>query len=251
MKEMSLVEHLEELRKRIIHILLILIIGFGICYSIGEQIAGFLMVPLKNSLGTTGKIVYLGLLDKVLAQFQIAFWSSILLTSPLWFREVWLFLKPALYDKEVKVIRPFLIVGFILFWLGVAFGYFIVFPYTFETIMSFGSQEIEATLSYQDYLLLASKVLVFLGIVFQLPNVMLILGFMDLVTKYSLRNLRRYIYVIFAIVSAVLTPPDVITMLALWFPLCALYELGILAVAVIVHPYLKRKYAVDSTVRKS
>lgn len=242
MKEMSLVEHLEELRKRIIRVILILVVGFAICYSTGEHIAEFLMVPLRAALGEEGKIVYLGLLDKVLAQFQIAFWSSILLTSPLWFREVWLFIKPGLYEKEVKVILPFICVGFLLFWLGVSFGYFIVFPYTFETIMGFGVQNIDATLSYRDYLILSSKVLVFLGIVFQLPNVMLILGFMDLVTKYSLRNLRSYVYVAFAVVSAMLTPPDVITMMALWFPLVCLYEVGILAVALIVHPYLKRKY---------
>jgi sec-independent protein translocase protein TatC len=135
-------------------------------------------------------------------------------------------------------------VGFLLFWLGVSFGYFIVFPYTFETIMNFGLANIEATLSYRDYLILAVKVLVFLGVMFQLPNVMLILGFMDLVTKQSLRSYRRYVYVVFAIVSAMLTPPDVITMMALWLPLAALYEVGILAVAMIVHPYLKRKYPV-------
>ncbi len=248
MKEMSLVEHLEELRTRLIHIIVILIVGFGICYSSGEYIAEYLMAPLRAALDVDGKIVYLGLLDKVLAQFQLAFWSSLLLTSPLWFREVWLFIKPGLYDKERKVILPFILVGFVLFWLGVGFGYYLVFPYTFETIMSFGVQNIQATLSYHDYLILAVKVLVFLGVVFQLPNLMIILGFMNLVTKYSLRELRKYVYVAFAIVSALLTPPDVITMMALWFPLVALYEVGIIAVAMIVHPYLHRKYASDSTV---
>jgi sec-independent protein translocase protein TatC len=244
MKEMTLVEHLEELRKRAIYILIILVGGFAACYSFGDLIAEFLMVPLRDALGAEGKVVFLGLLDKVLAQFQIAFWSSILLTSPLWFSQLWMFIKPALYEKEAKVILPFILVGFLLFWLGVSFGYFIVFPYTFETIMNFGLANIEATLSYRDYLILAVKVLVFLGVMFQLPNVMLILGFMDLVTKQSLRSYRRYVYVVFAIVSAMLTPPDVITMMALWLPLAALYEVGILAVAMIVHPYLKRKYPV-------
>ncbi len=242
MKEMSLIEHLEELRTRMIAIFAILAVGFAICYGLGESIALFLMAPLKEALGDQGKIVYLGLLDKVLAQFQIAFWCSILLTSPLWFRQVWLFVKPALHDKERKVILPFILAGFILFWLGVSFGYFIVFPYTFETIMNFGVQDIQATLSYRDYLILSSKVLVFLGIIFQLPNIMIILGFMNLVTKYSLKSIRRYIYVIFAIVSALLTPPDVVTMMALWVPLVLLYEIGIVAVALIVHPYLYRKY---------
>ena len=247
MKQMTLIEHLEELRKRLIRVFLILILGFAFCYGFGENIAEFLLSPLRTALGSEGKIVYLGLLDKVLAQFQLAFWSSILLSSPLWFRELWLFIRPALYDKEVRVILPFIFVGFLLFWLGVSFGYFIVFPYTFETIMGFGVQNIEATLSFKDYLILSSKVLVFLGVVFQLPNIMLILGFMDLVTKYSLRDLRKYVYVVFAILSAILTPPDIITMMALWFPLAALYEIGILAVALIVHPYLKKKYPLVTT----
>ena len=243
MKEMSVTEHLEELRTRVIRILGIVTIAFFVCYARGELIAEVLLAPLRNAIGDQGKIVYLGLLDKVLAQFQLAFWSAILLSSPLWFRELWLFIKPGLYDKEIKVIRPFVMVGFLLFVAGVCFGYFLVFPYTFETILSFGVQNIEATLSLKDYLILASKVLVFLGIVFQLPNVLLILGFMELVTKQSLREMRRYVLVGFAVLSAVLTPPDVITMTALWLPLCALYEIGILAVSLIVHPYLARKYA--------
>ncbi|MBL7665885.1 MAG: twin-arginine translocase subunit TatC [Bacteriovoracaceae bacterium] len=242
MKEMSLVEHLTELRVRAIRVLVILIIGFFLCYNFGEIIAEFLMLPLREALGSTGKVVYLGLLDKVLAQMQVAFWSAILLTSPFWFREVWLFIRPGLHDREAKIILPFLAAGFFLFWGGVAFGYYLVFPYTFEAIMSFGSSNVEAALDYREYLILASKVLVCLGFVFQLPNVMLILGFMDLVTKQSLRELRRYIYVIFSVFAAIITPPDVITMMALWIPLVLLYEVGIIAVALIVHPYLKRKY---------
>ena len=120
------------------------------------------------------------------------------------------------------------------------FGYFLVFPLTFETLLSFGVKNVQATISLKDYLVLSSKVLVFLGLVFQLPNILLILGFMGLVTKYSLREMRRYVYVGFAVLSAMLTPPDPYTMLGLWFPLVLLFELGILAVAVIVHPYLAR-----------
>jgi sec-independent protein translocase protein TatC len=108
--------------------------------------------------------------------------------------------------------------------------------------MSFGVSNIEATISLKEYLLLTSKVLVFLGFLFQMPNVMLILGFMELVTKQSLKAKRNYVYVAFAVASAILTPPDVITMMALWVPLVALYEIGIWAVALIVHPYLKKKY---------
>jgi sec-independent protein translocase protein TatC len=239
---MSFTEHLEELRKRAIRVLVILAAGFSICYAIGDKISTVLLLPLWNALGEKGEVVYLGILDKVLAQFQLAFWSAIIFTSPLWFREVWGFIKPGLYAKEIKVIRPFLFVAFFFFCAGIAFGYFIVFPYALPTLLDFGQQGITATISFKDYLILSVKILVFLGVIFQLPNAMLILGFLGLVTKQSLSGMRRYVYVAFVIVSAVLTPPDVITLLFIWVPLISLYEIGVIAVALIVHPYLKRQH---------
>ena len=194
------------------------------------------MAPLRKAIGGDigGQIVYLGVLDKVLSQFQVAFWSSVILSSPLWFFEIWRFIKPALHLHELKLIRPFLFVGFLLFCGGVLFGYYVVFPVTFETLLDFGVGNIEATLSLKDYLVLASKVLVFLGVIFQLPNVLLIMGFMGIVEVEGLQSFRRYVYVVFAALSAMLTPPDIITMLGLWVPLVALYEVGVGAVFLFV-----------------
>ncbi len=242
---MTLTDHLEELRSRLIRVAIILFIAFFACYGYGAQLQEILLTPLRAALGSEGKVVYLGLLDKVLAQFQLAFWSSIILASPLWFREFWLFIKPGLYEKEAKTIRPFVLVGFLLFTAGVCFGYFIVFPYTFETIMSFGVTNIDATLSLRDYIVLSSKVLVFLGVLFQLPNVMLILGFMGLVNKKILSEARRYVIAAFAVLAALLTPPDVITQMALMVPLIALYEIGLWAVALIVDPFKKKQESQD------
>ena len=243
MKEMTFMEHLEELRTRLIRVLIILVVSFGICYYFSTDIQEFLLLPLRQAIGTHGKVVFTGILDKVLAELQIAFWSCVFLASPFWFREAWLFIKPGLYDKEIRAIRPFIFVGFLLFIAGVAFGYYVIFPFTFKTLISAGVQDVEAMLNLQDYLLLSSKVLVFLGILFQLPNVILILGFMGLVTKYSLRNMRRYLAVIFAVLAAVLTPtPDILSMMCVWVPMMILYEIGIIAVALIVHPHLKKRY---------
>lgn len=241
MKEMSLTEHLTELRYRLIRILIILIVGFGVCYSQGELIQDVLLAPLRDALGSEGKVVFIGLLDKVLTQFQLAFWSAVIFSSPLWFRELWLFVKPGLYDKEIKLVLPFIFLGFLLFCSGVAFGYFIVFKYTFETIMNFGVTNIEATISLKDYIVLASKVLVFLGILFQLPNVMLIISFIGLVDKKQFSEARRYVIAGFAVLSAMLTPPDVITMIALWLPMVVLYEVGVLLVSMIVVPKKKKE----------
>ena len=231
MKEMSFLDHLDDLRKTLIKILIILAISFIACYSWGDQISELLLSPLRETLiSGMGKIVYLGVLDKVLSQFQVAFWSAVIFSSPLWFREIWSFIKPGLYEREVKIIRPFIFTSFLFFCLGVSFGYFIVFPVTFKTLMNFGVGNIDATIGLKEYLVLASKVLVFLGVIFQLPNILLILGLMGLVTKYSLRNMRRYVYVAFALIAAMLTPPDIITMMGLWFPLVLLFEVGILPV---------------------
>lgn len=244
MKEMPLIEHLEELRKRVIRILIILLVSFIITYSQGDKIGEFLLIPLRNSLGTDGKIVYLGLFDKVFSDLQVSFWSSVLISSPLWFREIWAFIRPALHDGEVKVIRPFIITGFILFTAGILFGYYILFPLTFQVLTQVGVKDVQAMISLKEYLSLSSKVLVVLGLIFQLPIVLLVLGFMGIVTKYSLRKMRRYIYVGLSIFAAVITPtPDPFTMMILWVPLILLFEIGVLAVALIVHPYLERKNA--------
>ena len=241
---MGLAQHLEELRRALINIMVILAASFLVTYGFGEFIVEWILYPLRNSLQEVenSSIVYLGILDKVMGQFQVAFWSSIILSSPLWFWQIWKFVKPGLHPHEIRVIRPFLFFGLILFWLGVGFGHFIVFPLTFEMLHNFGVGQVQATIGLKAYLVLACKVLVFLGLVFQLPNALLILGFMGLVTKYSLRNMRRYIYVAFAVVAAMLTPPDPYTMLGLWLPLILLFEVGIIAVALLVHPYLERRF---------
>ena len=243
MKEMSLIDHLEELRTALIRVLVIVLVSFILSYGFGEYISEVLLRPLRNVLDDSGQgqIVYLGLLDKVISQLQLAFWSSAVLSSPLWFFEVWRFLKPALYEHESRVVKPFIFVGFLLFSLGVCFAYFVVFPLTFKLLLDFGVGDVTASISLKDYIILSSKALLFFGMAFQLPNVALILGFMGLVTKYSLRKMRRYVFTGFAVASAMITPPDIVSMVGLWLPLIVLYELGIVAVALIVHPYLEKQ----------
>ena len=243
MKEMTFIEHLEDLKKTVVRVVIILVVSFFVTYAFSSQISAFLLRPIKEALAATGgTLIVTGLFDRILAELLVTFWASLIVSSPFWFYEVWRFLKPALYEGEVKVVRPFLFFGFFLFVAGVSFGYFLVFPNVFPIILELGV-DAENALNAYDYLSLSSKLMAMLGLIFQLPNVMLILGFMGLVTKYSLRSWRRYVYVILAIVSAVITPPDPFTMMAMWIPLVCLYELGIWAVAAFVHPYLEKKHS--------
>jgi sec-independent protein translocase protein TatC len=247
MKEMSFMDHLEELRTRIIRILIILVISFGVCYFFATDIQEVLLAPLRVALGGHGRIVFTGLLDKVIAELTMAFWSCILLASPFWFREIWLFVRPGLYDHEARAVAPFIFVGFLLFIAGVCFGYYVIFPFTFKTLINAGVKDVEAMLNLHDYLMLSAKVLVFLGLMFQLPNVVMILGFMGVVTKYTLREIRRYVAVAFAVLAAVITPtPDAFSMMCVWIPMMVLYEIGIIGVAFIVHPYLRKKHMEDN-----
>jgi sec-independent protein translocase protein TatC len=125
--------------------------------------------------------------------------------------------------------------------MGVGFGYYIVFPFTFSTLLNFGEVQVEAFMNMKDYLVLSSKILVFLGIVFQLPNAMLILGYMGVVNGKKLLAAMKYVTVVFAIVSAMLTPPDPITMMALWIPLVLLYLLGVVLVFLLVDPFKSKE----------
>jgi len=242
-KEMSLVDHLDELRSSLIKIVVIIFVGFILSYNYSDRVTDILLVPLKEAMANNGQIIFLSVFDKVNVQMQLSFWSSIILTSPLWFWQIWNFIRPGLFENEIKVIRPFLIVGFFLFCGGVLFSYKIVFPFGIKLLLSFGTQEITANISFAEYIVLTIKVLVAFGVLFQIPNAMVILGFLEIVTKQSLAKMRRYIYLGLTVVSGIITPPDVFSQLILLVPLVLLYEIGILAVSFIVHPYLHKKYA--------
>jgi sec-independent protein translocase protein TatC len=203
------------------------------------------LAPLRVVLSSNkGSIVYLGLFDQVVSQLQLSGWADVILTSPLWFYQIWKFIKPGLYSHEVKAVKPFLILGFIMFCGGVTFGYYVFFPFLFNLLIGYyGISDVTATISLKEYIITAVQFLFFLGIIFQVPNVLLILGLMGIVTKQSLRSLRRYVYVGLSVFAAVFSPPDILSMLLVWIPLILLYELGILAVAWIVHPYLAKRHS--------
>jgi sec-independent protein translocase protein TatC len=239
---MSFWEHLEEFRKVVIRIVIILIVTFIATSVYVDQITEWLLVPLRATLhdSNAGVIVYHSIFEKAWVQVDVSIWWAIMISAPLWFYQIWRFIKPGLHPHEIRTVRPFMILGFLLFLTGMAFGYYVAFPFVFSLLSKLGVGNVEANINLRDYISSTSKILLFLGFIFQFPNVLMILGFMGIVTKQLLRKFRRYVYVGLSLVAAIFSPPDIISMLTVWVPLCILYEVGVLAVAWVVHPYLFR-----------
>lgn len=242
MKEMTFWDHVEELRKVILRIVYILVIAFiGTTYFV-DEITEWLLRPIRTTLlqdTKTGMLVYNSVFEKAWVQVDVSIWWAIMFSSPFWFYQVWTFIRPGLHEHEKRAVKPFMIFGWFLFLAGMAFGYYVAFPAAFSFLTKVGATDIQANINLREYISSSSQILLFLGIIFQVPNILLILGFMGIVTKQSLRKMRRYIYVSLAVFAAIASPPDVISMIAVWVPCCALFELGVLLVAWIVHPYLK------------
>ncbi len=239
---MSFWDHVEDLRKMFMRIVIILVAAFCTTTYFADDITEFLLAPLRATLIDTkaGVIVYHSVFEKTLVQFDVSIWWAIMFSSPLWFYQVWTFIRPGLHIHEVRAVKPFMVFGWLLFIAGMGFGYYIVFPFAFKFLSMYGVTDVEANISLRDYISMASQILLFLGILFQFPNILLILGFMGLVTKQLLRKFRRYVYVGLAVLAAIFSPADVMSMIAVWIPLCILYEVGIVLVAWIVHPYLQK-----------
>jgi sec-independent protein translocase protein TatC len=239
MKEMSFWEHMEDFRKMVMKIVWIFVATFIVTSVYVDNITELLLKPLRASLHNTqqGVIVYHSVFEKAWVQVDVSILWAIILSSPLWFYQIWTFVRPGLHPHEMRAVKPFMILGWFLFILGMSTGYYLL-PYAFTFLAQMGVQGIQANINLRDYVTNISQILLFLGVIFQFPNVLIILGFMGLVTKQLLRKFRRYIYVGLSIFAAIFSPPDVISMLSVWIPLCILYEIGVLAVAWVVHPYL-------------
>ncbi|MBC7430170.1 MAG: twin-arginine translocase subunit TatC [Bacteriovorax sp.] len=236
----------------IMKIVWILVIAFALATYFVDDITEYLLLPIRQSLHDTkaGVLVYHSIFEKAWVQVDVSIWWAIMISSPFWFYQIWSFIRPGLHDHEVRAVKPFMVLGWILFLSGMAFGYYIAFPFVFTFLSSVGAKDIQANINLRDYIQTSSQILLFLGFIFQVPNILLILGFMGIVTKQSLRGMRRYVYVGLSIFAAIFSPPDVISMLSVWIPCCILFEVGVLLVAWIVHPYLQRVHMKDQKVKK-
>jgi sec-independent protein translocase protein TatC len=219
--------HLEELRKRLIACAIAVGAGFVLCYFFSETLFRILVLPLKEVMPQGERLIFTNLPEMFLTYLKVAFIAGIMLTAPFLFYQLWMFIAPGLYQREKKLVFPFVIFSTILFVGGSLFGYFVVFPFGFKFFMGFSNEYVQALPSVKQYFSFSTKLLFAFGVIFELPVVMFFLSKMGVVTPELLKKKRKYAILLAFVVAAILTPPDVLTQIFMALPLVVLYEISI------------------------
>jgi sec-independent protein translocase protein TatC len=232
---MPLWEHLEDLRSGLIRALVVTVLGCILTYAFIEPIMAFLEKPLLDVLPPgQAKLYYTGLTDKFVVYLKVCVLASMLLVSPYLLYEVWRFISPALHRHEKRFLIPFLTFGTVSFVLGLAFAYYLVIPYGYKFLVEFGSPDEQAIITLTEYFSLTLKLMFALGLVFELPVVLVLLGKFGIIDSDFLVRNRRYALVGSSVVAAIATPsPDALTMILVMIPLYLLYEVGIVGVRLV------------------
>lgn len=229
-KNQGLIEHLTELRVCLVRSLQIIFVAAIACYTVSEKIFDVIRSPIAPYL-PAGGLVFTAPADKFIAHLKISFFSGVILSCPLWLYQVWRFIAPGLYEREKKYATTFIFSGTLLFVMGILFCYFLVLPAAFHFLMDFGGSVDKPMITISEYLSFVLILCVMFGLSFELPLVITMLGLMGLVSAAFLRRNRRYSAVGIAVFAAIVTPPDLLSMLFLLVPMMVLYEVSILIVA--------------------
>lgn len=226
---MPLTSHLEELKARVIRILIAIGIGFGVCYLFKEWSFKVVTRPLVDALPAHSSMIFTGLPEAFFIHMKIAFFASLFLTAPYTLFEIWRFVSPGLYKKEKRMIIPFVFFSTVLFSGGILFGYFIALPPAFRFFVSFSTDFLKPMISFREYLNLTLKFLLAFGLSFEMPVFMFFLAKIGVVNAKMLAKQRRIAILIIFIVAAVLTPsPDAVSQILMAAPLLVLYEISII-----------------------
>lgn len=246
-KQMSFLEHLEELRQRLLRSIISVLVGFGVCFAFHDAIYGYLALPLTqtlHSLGLPEKLVYHNPTDPFNLYVKLSIIGGLFLASPFILWQIWLFISPGLYRHEKRYVWPFVLLTSSLFIAGGLFAYKMAFPAALKFLLEFG-HKFTPLIEINEYWSLAMTLVVGVGLVFELPVIILLLSIFGIVTPKFLLKHIRYAVLITAVVAAALAPtPDLTTLFLFWIPMVGLYVLSIgLSWLVYLRKNWKRKHA--------
>ncbi|TYB33107.1 MAG: twin-arginine translocase subunit TatC [Flexistipes sinusarabici] len=225
--KIPLTAHLEELRSRLIKIVILLVIIFSFCYWQSAFLLEFVTKPVVKHLPPDSSMAMLKLTEGFFTELKLSLMAAVFFGMPYILYQLWKFVAPGLYAHEKKYVVSFVIVSSFLFFLGAAFAYYIVFPFGFKFFLNYAKGDVIASLSLQWYLSFVVRLILGFGIIFELPVFVLFLSKMGLLTADFMRKNRRYAIVLLFIVSAIFTPPDVFTQMMMAGPLILLYEISV------------------------
>lgn len=233
--EMPFLDHLEELRRRLIWSL----VAVGVASAVGFflvtelDVIGILARPIR-SLIPGEQLLFTSPTTPVVVTFKLAFLVGLVLALPIVAYQAWAFLAPALLEEERRYVVPALWLGMVLFLAGIAMAYFLVLPLGLRFLLSFQAGSLEPIITVDEYLRFAARLILAFGLIFEIPVVLVVLGLAGVVTPDTLRRYRRHAVILVSVMAAVLTPADVGTMLMMMAPMVLLYELSILLLAAVL-----------------
>lgn len=228
----SLVDHLAELRTRLIYSLLAILVGAFVCFYVAGPILDALRKPIEPFL-PAGGLIYTGPIDKFMAYMKIAVVGGVIVTCPFWLWQIWKFVAPGLYQKERKFAVGFIASGTTLFLGGVAFSYYVVLPTAFGFLMTFGSETDKPMIAIDSYLSFVTHITLMFGLAFELPLALVTLSMLGIVSRQFLAKNRRYAVMAMATVAAIITPPDLLSMVLMLGPMWLLYEFSLVLVGMV------------------
>ncbi|WP_028465133.1 twin-arginine translocase subunit TatC [Nisaea denitrificans] len=240
-KRMPLLDHLVELRSRLIYSFAAFIVAFFICYAFAEPIFAFLVEPLASlTEGEPGRrMIYTALHEAFFTYLKVAFFAAACLAFPIISMQLWSFIAPGLYKDEKTAFLPFLIATPILFTIGAAMVYYLVIPLAWQFFLGFehpgtdGSLPLVLEPKVDQYLSLVMRLIFAFGVCFELPVLIILLAKVGMVSSTGLAKKRKYAILIAFVVAAILTPPDVISQVLLAIPVAILYEISIIGARII------------------